>query len=134
MSSLPHQHQHQSSSLVVINGLTEGSRSTGYDDSSALSRARVTIRGGGSGLVPSGWNPFGYKITALGEEFLAIDPSCRDCDVGRFLASMKDRKRFATIKDQWLEVLRMSKSGQSMRIYKRLQDLITFCLKAGFLD
>jgi hypothetical protein len=91
------------------------------------------LRGGGW-IVPAGWNPLGYKITPLGEEYLSYDGSL-DSDVGRFVASLKSgRKRFQTIKDQWLEVLRVSKTGQSMRIYKQLQDLLNFCLKAGLID
>ena len=93
-------------------------------------------RGGGFGLsslVPAGYNPFGYKITELGKKFLAFDGSL-DSDIGRFLASVKTRKRFDGIKSQWLEILRVSKAGQSMRIYRSLQELIDFCLNAGFLD
>jgi hypothetical protein len=91
------------------------------------------VRGGGW-LIPAGYNPFGYKITSLGEEFLSYEGSL-DSDVGRFLASLKsERKRFATLKGQWLEVLRVSKSGQSMRIYKNLQELVTLCLKMGLID
>lgn len=91
-------------------------------------------RGGGlSSFIPSGYNPFGYQITELGEKFLEFDGSL-DSDIGRFLASVKTRKRFDAIKSQWLEILRVSKKGQSMRIYRSLEDFIKFCLKAGFLD
>jgi len=93
-------------------------------------------RGGGFGLmslVPAGYNPFGYKITELGLHFLEFDGSS-DSDVGRFLTSMRTRKRFDGIKSQWSEVLRISKKGQAMRIYQKLDELIGFCLKAGFLD
>lgn len=38
------------------------------------------------------------------------------------------------MKDQWLEIVRVAKTGQSMRIYRRLDDIIAFCIKAGFLD
>ena len=89
-------------------------------------------RGGGL-LIPAGYNPFGYKITEFGLKFLEFDGSL-DCDVGRFLTSIRTRKRFDAIKSQWLEVLRVSKKGQAMRIYRKLDELITFCLKAGFLD
>ena len=91
------------------------------------------VRGGGW-IVPAGWNPLGYKITDLGEEYLSYDGAL-ESDVGRFLASLKSgRKRFQTLKEQWLEVLRVSKTAQSMRIYKKLQDLLQFCLKAGLID
>jgi hypothetical protein len=93
-------------------------------------------RGGGlSSFVPAGYNPFGYKITELGSQFLEFDGSL-DSDVGRFLASVKTtkRKRFDTIKEQWLEIVRVSKKGQSMRIYRNLEDLIAFCIKAKLLD
>ena len=91
-------------------------------------------RGGGEYFIPAGYNPFGYKITALGEEFLKYEGSL-DSDVGRFIASLKTgRKRFSTIKAQWLEVMRVSKSGQNMRIYRMLQELLGFCIKAGLVD
>lgn len=93
-------------------------------------------RGGGAWFpwfFPPGWNPFGYKLTSLGEEFLKYDGSVNS-DVGRFLAGLKQRKRFYSIKEQWLEILRVSKSGQSMRIYKQLNELIAFCLRAHLID
>jgi len=94
------------------------------------------LRGGGlSSLVPAGYNPFGHKITPLGLQFLEKFDGSLESDVGRFLASMKTtRKRFDTIKSQWLEIVRVSKKGQSMRIYKNLQRLIDFCLAAKLLD
>lgn len=88
---------------------------------------------GGSYLIPSGWNPLGYKITSLGEEFLSYEGSL-DSDVGRLLASLKKRKSTRAIKDSWLEIVRVSKKGQSMRIYRMLDDLLQFCLKAGLID
>lgn len=91
-------------------------------------------RGGGSYFIPGGYNPFGYKITKLGEEFLKFEGSL-DSDVGRLLASLKSgRKRFSSIKSQWLEVMRASKSGQSMRIYRTLKELLEFCVRAGLVD
>jgi hypothetical protein len=91
-------------------------------------------RGGGSYFIPAGWNPFGYKITTLGETFLSFDGSL-DGDVGRVLASLKSgRKSMAAMKAQWLEVVRVSKSGQTMRVYRQLQELIDFCLRAGLID
>jgi hypothetical protein len=114
----------------------------GYNDHKATRQASkaaeislvssTNVRGG-SWIVPSGWNPFGYQITSLGQEFLSYEGSL-DSDIGRFLASLRERKRFAAIKSNWLEVLRVSKSGQSMRIYKKLSELIQFCLRAGFID
>jgi len=101
------------------------------------------LRGGGW-LFPRGWNPFGYTITSLGERFLSFEGSL-ESDVGRFLASLKGsgsggggivfgRKRYSTLKGQWLEVLRVSKTGQSMRIYKNIDALIKFCLQARLID
>jgi hypothetical protein len=87
----------------------------------------------GGGWLPGGWNPFGYKITPLGEQYLSFDGSL-DSDVGRFLASLKVRKTVATLKAQWIEIVKVSKQGQSMRIYRILQDLLKFCLEAGFID
>jgi hypothetical protein len=112
---------------IVLRALPERARPT-----SSGSELLLRIRGGGW-IIPAGYNPFGYKITPLGVQFLSYDGSL-DCDFGRFLASLKDRKRFATLKGQWLEVLRVSKTGQSMRIYKNLQELVTLCLKMGLID
>jgi hypothetical protein len=89
---------------------------------------------GGWKIIPAGWNPFGYKITSLGLRYLDFDGSL-DGDVGRFLASLKSsRKTIPTVKDQWLEVVRVSKKGQSMRIYRNLEDLFDFCISAGLID
>lgn len=88
---------------------------------------------GGFSILPGGWNPFGYKITSLGEEFLSFDGSL-DSDVGRFLASLKNRKTIHALKTAWLEIVRASKAGQMMRIYRKLDDLIKFCLKAGLIN
>lgn len=88
----------------------------------------------GGGYLPAGWNPFGYIITPLGLKFLEFDGSL-DSDVGRFLASLKKgRKKRSTLREQWLEIVRASKTGQSMRILRRLDELIEFCIKAGFLE
>ena len=90
------------------------------------------IRGGG--VLPAGYNPFGYKITSLGERYLGYDGSL-DSDIGRFLSSVKvKRKSLKDLKSEWVEIVKVSKKGQSMRIYRSLDDLIDFCLKAGFLD
>ena len=100
----------------------------------------ATPRGGAAAAAalnpfPSGYNPFGYGLTDLGKEYLAFDGSL-DSDVGRFLSSLKSgkRKSAAVMKEQWLEVVRVSKQGQSMRIYRKLDEMISFCLKAGFID
>ena len=95
-----------------------------------------TLRGGAAlNPFPSGYNPMGYGLTDLGKQFLDFDGSL-DCDVGRFLASLKSgkRKSKSVMKEQWLEVVRVSKQGQSMRVYRQLDELIAFCLKAGFID
>lgn len=91
----------------------------------------IVARGGGAWL--SGINPFGYKMTVFGEEFLKIE-GCADSDVGRLIASLKERKRHKVLKDQWLEVVRVAKTKQAMRIYRTLDELIAFCLRAGFID
>jgi hypothetical protein len=92
-------------------------------------------RGGGgiSSLIPPGYHPFGYKITELGTQFLEFEGSL-DSDVGRFLASVKKRKQLAELKAQWLEILRVAKSAQTMRIYRTMDELISFCIKARLLD
>mmetsp|Transcript_6059 Transcript_6059/g.11057 ORF Transcript_6059/g.11057 Transcript_6059/m.11057 type:complete len:178 (+) Transcript_6059:69-602(+) len=97
-----------------------------------------SLRGGGAAALnpfPSGYNPFGYGLTDFGKEYLAFNGSL-DSDVGRFLSTLKggQRKTEAVMKEQWLEIVRVSKKGQSMRIYRTLDDLIKFCLAAGFID
>ena len=112
----------------------------------------LMLRGGAAASVsiaafnpfPSGYHPFGYGITDLGLSYLEFDGSI-DSDIGKFLSTFKGgagdggggsgkRKSTATMKDQWLEIVRVAKTGQSMRIYRRLDDIIAFCIKAGFLD
>lgn len=90
------------------------------------------LRGGGW-LIWAGYNPFGYKITKLGEEFLSYDGSL-DSDVGRFLASVKKRKTTKSIKDAWVEVVKASKTGQAMRIYRQIDKLLKLCLEMGLID
>ena len=97
-----------------------------------LSDVLHDLRGGGW-LIPGGWNPFGYKITATGEEFLKFDGSL-DSDIGRFIASVRARKTRASIKAQWLEVVRASKEGQMMRVYRTIDELLAFCVKTGLID
>jgi hypothetical protein len=97
-----------------------------------------SLRGGGAAALnpfPAGYNPLGYRLTALGITFLQFDGSL-DSDVGRFLSTLKggQRKSMSVMKEQWLEIVRVSKKAQSMRIYRRLDDMIDFCLKAGFVD
>jgi hypothetical protein len=94
----------------------------------------VAARPRGGAFLPAGWNPFGYKITPLGEQFLSFDGSL-DCDVGRFLASLKTRKTAATLKSQWIEIVK----GQQDRVKQcasigMLQDLLNFCVAAGFIN
>jgi hypothetical protein len=92
------------------------------------------LRGGGiANWIPAGYNPFGYKITELGMQFLEFEGSL-DSDVGRFLASVKHRKQLAELKAQWLEIVRVAKTGQTMRIYRTMDELISFCIKARLLD
>ena len=104
---------------------------------SVLDATAVSNLRGGAALnpFPSGYHPFGYGLTDLGKRYLEFDGSL-DSDVGRFLATLKGGKRKSadTMKEQWLEVVRVSKKAQSMRVYRQLDDLISFCLKAGFLD
>jgi len=97
-----------------------------------------SLRGGGAAALnpfPAGYNPFGYKLTALGKTFLEFDGSL-DSDVGRFLSTLKGgkRKTRSVMKEQWLEIVRVSKKAQSMRIYRRLDEMIDFCSKNGFVD
>ncbi|KAL7524019.1 hypothetical protein ACHAWF_000784 [Thalassiosira exigua] len=107
--------------------------------------ALLPPRGGAAAALnpfPSGRHPFGYGLTDLGRRYLSYDGSL-DSDVGRFLSSLKGgggdagktkRKTKAALKEQWLEVVRMSKKAQSMRIYRKLDEMIVFCLEAGFVD
>lgn len=127
-------------SISTTHGILENAYTPSIKESSTKKLSSLSIviegvpRGGGSWFfIPAGWNPFGYRITELGEKFLEFDGSLH-CDVGRFLASCKSRKSLSTMKSQWLEIVRASKQGQSMRIYRGLDDLIQFCLKARLLD
>ena len=104
---------------------------TNADPNNHSEQQRIVPRGGG--LIPAGYNPFGYKITPIGERYLEF-PGSLDSDIGRFIASIKDRKTLSNIKSQWLEIVRVSKNAQSMRIYRTLQDIIDFCLAAGFIN
>lgn len=75
----------------------------------------------------------GYYITELGVEFLSYEGSL-DSDVGRFLASLKARRiTVANLKASWLEIVRVSKTAQSLRIYRRFDELLKFCLRAGLI-
>ena len=123
-----HTHQDEQSKSLIINP----SATTRKDTSTSPTPLNVP-RGGFFKIIPGGYNPFGYKVTKLGLKFLDFEGSL-DSDVGRFLTSIRARKRLADIKAQWLEIVRASKTGQSMRIYRTLDDLIAFCLQAGLLD
>jgi hypothetical protein len=88
----------------------------------------------GGGWIPAGYHPMGYKISKLGVDFLDFDGSL-ESDIGRFLASMKSsRKTTAALKEQWLEIMRMSKQGQALRIYRKIKELLEFCLACGLID
>lgn len=93
----------------------------------------ISLSRGGDGWLPAGYNPFGLQITSLGKKYLKFGGSM-DGDVGRLLSSLKSRKKMADIQSTWLEIVRASKQGQSMRIYRTLEDLIQFCLDAGLID
>lgn len=99
----------------------------------SFDQVALQVPRGGWTIIPAGWNPFGFKMTKLGEEFLAFGGS-RESDLGLFLVSIKSRKRWSTIKAQWLEVVRASKKGQMMRVYRELERILDFCLKAGFVN
>jgi hypothetical protein len=115
--------------------ILDGSSDHAYDDTLPRGDPVSALEQRGGGLIPAGYNPFGYKTTALGERFLEFGPTCLESDVGRLLASLKTkRKTLSLIQTQWLEIVRVSKSGQSMRIYRSLQDLIDFCLAARLID
>ena len=93
----------------------------------------LDIPRGGSWL-PAGYHPYGYGITDLGLEFLKFEGSL-DSDIGRFLASLKTgRKKRIVLREQWVEVVRVSKKRQSMRILRTLDDLFEFCIHVGFID
>ena len=117
---------------------TDAVRSCDDGTTPIYSSISFSLRGGGAAALnpfPAGYNPFGYRLTALGKTFLEFDGSL-DSDLGRFLSTLKggQRKSMSVMKDQWLEIVRVSKKAQSMRIYRRLDDMIDFCLKAGFVD
>jgi len=95
----------------------------------------TSLRGGALNPFPAGYNPFGHSLTDLGTQFLGYDGSL-DSDIGKFLSTLKGgkRKTAAVMKEQWLEIVRVGKKAQGMRIYRQLDDIIEFCLKAGFID
>jgi hypothetical protein len=122
-------------SLDVLT-ICSDSRDAGCTEKAVPRAATIVPRGGGgiSWMIPAGWHPFGYAISDLGLKFLEFEGSL-DCDVGRLLASLKSsRKTEATLKEQWLEIVRVSKTGQSMRIYRTIPELLQFCLQAGFIN
>uniref|UniRef100_A0A7S2WTW5 Uncharacterized protein n=1 Tax=Rhizochromulina marina TaxID=1034831 RepID=A0A7S2WTW5_9STRA len=93
-------------------------------------------RGGASWFA--GMHPFGYKLSALGAQFLELE-GARNCDVGRFLASFKStlkggRKTTSAIKSEWLELVRYAKTGEASRIYRTVDTLLAFVVKAGFIE
>lgn len=127
------------SSQQITNNLGKGSHEevarththTRNNINESFEQLIVDLRGGS---ILAGWNPLGYAITSLGLQFLEFEGSL-DSDVGRFLATFKSgRKRQSVVKQQWLEIVRVSKKGQSMRIYRTLDDLFAFCVSAGFLS
>lgn len=132
-----HYWQRESSEYDNGNGQQQLPQRRHHDISFVPTTALVLLsslpRGGGGGFIPGGYNPFGYKITTLGLTFLEFDGSL-DSDVGRFLTSIRERKRLVAIKAQWLEIVKAAKTGQAMRIYRTLEDLISFCLSAGLLN
>jgi hypothetical protein len=129
---LPLLDNHHQLSRVVASS-QDVTTTTTITSAAAVASWQAIPRGGGW-IVPAGWNPFGYKITALGEKYLQFDGSLQS-DVGRFLASLKSaRKTAANLKAQWLEIVRVSKEGQAMRVYRQLKDLLDFCVQAGLID
>jgi hypothetical protein len=103
------------------------------DYSYLLYRYAGTLFRGGGYLSSRRLESTATRITALGEAFLAFDGSL-DGDVGRSWQVSECRKRMSAMKEQWLEVVRVSKSGQTMRVYRQLQELLDFCLQAGLVD
>lgn len=106
-----------------------------HSSSQSYYDSNLSLRGGAVNVFPAGYNPFGHSLTELGEKFLSFEGSL-DSDLGKFLSTLKGgkRKTLATLKEQWQEITRVSKKGQSMRIWRTLDDIIDFCLKAGFID
>jgi hypothetical protein len=102
------QHSHVYSKAPSLNRFVK----VRNEDTNSL-RAAYELRGG---YIPAGWNPFGYKLSDLGERFLSSEGAL-DCDVGRFLASFKTtltsgRKSRSSMKGKWLEVLRYAKTEE----------------------
>ena len=104
---------------------------------SALRRSecgqRIDVLHVRGGAMLAGLNPFGYKISERGETFLEYEGS-RDSDLGKLLSSLKQRKTTSRIKSEWLELMRYSKTGQSVRIYKDLDAMLALLLKMGLID
>lgn len=124
---------HHSNAILKASSLNQLVKA-GNEDASIL-RTACNVRGG---YIPAGWNPFGYKLSDLGERFLASEGAL-DCDVGRFLASFKStltggRKSRSSMKGKWLEVLRYAKTEESSRIYRTFDELLQLCIDAGFIS
>lgn len=116
----------------LITSLDKPTPIGGNSNSNSLSQALAVPRGGI--WFPAGYHPYGYGLTELAQEFLKFEGSL-DSDIGRFLASLKSgRKKKAVLKEQWIEVVRVSKTRQSMRILRTLDDIIEFCMKVGFIN
>mmetsp|Transcript_795 Transcript_795/g.3290 ORF Transcript_795/g.3290 Transcript_795/m.3290 type:complete len:140 (-) Transcript_795:1521-1940(-) len=97
----------------------------------AYSAVESRVRGGFNPFA--GYHPFGYKITPLGEQFLAFN-GIRDSDLGRLLSSLKSRKTYSTIKREWIELTRFSKTAQAAHIMKSLREMLDFLLAARLID
>jgi len=125
------------SCLVFLAGCTATSANPHFNHlpNDGLSRPPCpldpNLRGGG--WIPAGYHPFGYKISPLGKTYLELG-GCRESDVGRLLAGLSSRQSLASLQTTWLEVVRVSKQKQAMRIYRTLTELIDFCLQAGLID
>lgn len=76
-----------------------------------------------------------YKLSKLGEKFLAIDgPGCGD--TGRFLSFVASSESLAEneIRERWSEISRLSRDSQSDRIFRNMEDIMAFCLSSGLIE
>ena len=95
-------------------------------------RSMRLLRGGGSMLARL--NPFGYKLTTLGDQFFEFEGS-RDSDRSRLLSALKSRKTMSRLKSEWLEVQRNAKSGRASGYTgKLMRSLVALLLQISVMN
>mmetsp|Transcript_39432 Transcript_39432/g.95413 ORF Transcript_39432/g.95413 Transcript_39432/m.95413 type:complete len:2402 (+) Transcript_39432:184-7389(+) len=76
-----------------------------------------------------------YTLSNLGKQFIKIDgPGVGD--TGRFLSSLASSEGLSKqqIMERWSDISRLSGDSQSDRICKNIEDIMSFCSSAGFIE